>query len=99
MPATRQAMQKRIKTLSLKVQQLQKVKMQNEITISVNEPIERLDISEPTLIRIHKSKDTPYIKVYYKFRLSWKIFLAIYSLYKKVATLCKIATILYELLN
>ena len=69
-PATMQAMQKRIKTLSLKVQQLQKVKMQNETTISVNQPMERLDISEHTLIRIHKSKDTPYIEVYSKFHLS-----------------------------
>lgn len=71
MPAAIEQLQASITTLYDEVKQLRKHQPVNEPPIDSRELMKRLGISEPTLIRMRKRKEIPFLTVCGHYRYVW----------------------------
>lgn len=71
MPAAIEQLQATVTTLHEEIKQLRKEQTVNEPPIDSKELMKRLGISEPTLIRLRKRKEIPYLEVSGHYRYVW----------------------------
>ena len=76
LPLLVQTMNKALTDLCSEVQQLRALQPINEPPIDGKELMTRLAISEPTLIRLRKRNDIPYLEVLGQYRYVWSDVLA-----------------------
>lgn len=71
MPAAIEQLQATVETLHEEIKQLRKEQPANEPPIDGKEIRKRLGISEPTLIRLRKRKEIPFLEVCGHYRYVW----------------------------
>lgn len=71
MPAAIEQLQATLSILHEEVKQLRKEQCVNEPPIDSRELMKRLNISEPTLIRLRKRKEIPYLEICGHYRYVW----------------------------